>query len=274
MYIENLKSLDDGLRRAWLEGDWNVFEGQFFTEWNEEHHVVNPFKIPPHWYKFGGLDLGGTREHPTVMLKLAQDPETLTVYVYDETTIIGSLEVVMDEIKSFQKTDPVDIIYADPDMWKTKIKTRESDVTPGLMMLNEGMPAIPADNTRVTGWYVVKSWMHWTSQKPSKLKIFANCYETIRTIPLMMFNTKSGSNLDMMDMPNDDYADALRYALVSGIQYPTTADVTTSALSIKQEEDAKEESAMDIFCDTSNSISEHEFVKTRYKTRRRAAIWV
>lgn len=30
-------------RRAFLEGDWNVFDGQFFTEFREALHIVPPF---------------------------------------------------------------------------------------------------------------------------------------------------------------------------------------------------------------------------------------
>lgn len=277
-YIENLKTLDDARRRAWLDGDWEIFEGQFFTEWNESVHVVQPFEIPENWYKFAGLDLGGSREHPTVMLKLAQDPDTLTVYVYDETTIIGSVEVMIEEIKAFQEKNPAQIIFADPDMWKQKIKSRESDNTPGIMMTNEGLPVVPADNTRITGWYVVKSWMHWTQNRPPKVKIFANCSETIRTIPLMLFNTKAGSSLDMMDMTHDDYADALRYALVSGVQYPTSYEIITTqekASAQKQEEDNSGRIPEEFFDYNYSDSKPHFFNGTiKYNSKKRSLIWV
>ena len=55
-YIKQLKALPPKLRQAWLEGDWNVFEGQFFEEFADrpEHyadrlwtHVIEPFPIDP-----------------------------------------------------------------------------------------------------------------------------------------------------------------------------------------------------------------------------------
>src|SRR5271154_6708334 len=46
------------LVRAWLEGDWSAIEGAFFTEWNEDKHVVTPFAIPNTWLRFRSADWG------------------------------------------------------------------------------------------------------------------------------------------------------------------------------------------------------------------------
>ena len=57
-YIEELKALPDKRRRAWLEGDWTVFEGQVFEEWRNELHVLEEFEVPPNWEWGAGLDFG------------------------------------------------------------------------------------------------------------------------------------------------------------------------------------------------------------------------
>lgn len=47
LYVARLKSISDpALRRAWLDGDWDVFIGQAFT-FSREHHVIEPYRIPP-----------------------------------------------------------------------------------------------------------------------------------------------------------------------------------------------------------------------------------
>jgi len=51
-YIARLKKLPKDQRKALLDGDWEVFEGQFFSEWNEAVHVCEPFTIPSWWIKF------------------------------------------------------------------------------------------------------------------------------------------------------------------------------------------------------------------------------
>lgn len=45
-YIEYLESLDGDLGRAWRDGDFDVFEGQAFSEWRDDKHVVNNFDYP------------------------------------------------------------------------------------------------------------------------------------------------------------------------------------------------------------------------------------
>lgn len=46
-YVRRLESLPYALRKAWLEGSWDVFAGQFFTEWDRRLHVCRPFSVPP-----------------------------------------------------------------------------------------------------------------------------------------------------------------------------------------------------------------------------------
>ena len=79
-YKRQLEALPPKLRAAWLEGDWNIFEGQFFEEFLEEPpetvaqecglsveelkqqrrwtHVIEPFDIPKQWTVFRSFDWG------------------------------------------------------------------------------------------------------------------------------------------------------------------------------------------------------------------------
>lgn len=66
-YIHQLEALPPKLKKAWLEGSWDIFEGQFFEEFidDEEHyedrtwtHVIEPFEIPPDWTIVRSYDFG------------------------------------------------------------------------------------------------------------------------------------------------------------------------------------------------------------------------
>lgn len=58
-YIDRLyQAGDEQLVRAWLEGDWSVTLGQFFTEWRPQGHVIPDAEIPRHWTRFTSLDWG------------------------------------------------------------------------------------------------------------------------------------------------------------------------------------------------------------------------
>lgn len=45
-YAANLAKLPDNLRRAFLDGDWDIFEGQALPEFNQAKHVTTKFPYP------------------------------------------------------------------------------------------------------------------------------------------------------------------------------------------------------------------------------------
>ena len=45
-YGNRLLALPERERRALLNGDWNIFEGQYFTEFDPRRHIIDPFEIP------------------------------------------------------------------------------------------------------------------------------------------------------------------------------------------------------------------------------------
>lgn len=61
-YVNLLRSIKDPiLRRAWLEGDWDVVLGGFFGDvWNKFKHVVPDFRPPGHWPRIVGMDWGSS----------------------------------------------------------------------------------------------------------------------------------------------------------------------------------------------------------------------
>ncbi|MBN1999029.1 phage terminase large subunit, partial [candidate division KSB1 bacterium] len=70
-YVAMLDSLPEDLRRAWKDGDWDVFAGQYFSKWRRDRHVIAPFKIPHEWPKYRGYDHGYAA--PTAVVWIAVD---------------------------------------------------------------------------------------------------------------------------------------------------------------------------------------------------------
>ena len=54
-YKRQLENMPEEMRRAHLDGDWDLFVGQYFTEFRRDAHVIHPFKIPDHWQKYRHL---------------------------------------------------------------------------------------------------------------------------------------------------------------------------------------------------------------------------
>lgn len=56
-YLDQLDAIaDPNKRKALRYGDWNVFEGQYFSEFRNDLHVCKPFEIPLTWRKIIALD--------------------------------------------------------------------------------------------------------------------------------------------------------------------------------------------------------------------------
>jgi phage terminase large subunit len=69
-YIEQLKAQPPKQREAWLHGNWDVYEGQFFEEFRDDPghyadrkftHVIPPFEPPPGWRIYRSFDWGYAR---------------------------------------------------------------------------------------------------------------------------------------------------------------------------------------------------------------------
>lgn len=61
-YVARLQMVGNArLVEAWLLGKWDVIEGAYFEEWNEQRHIIPQFIIPPHWTRFTSMDWGSAR---------------------------------------------------------------------------------------------------------------------------------------------------------------------------------------------------------------------
>lgn len=56
--MKSLLSLPDNMRSAWLEGNWDAFAGQFFSEFRRDVHVVKPCAIPEGSRIYRAFDYG------------------------------------------------------------------------------------------------------------------------------------------------------------------------------------------------------------------------
>src|SRR6185503_16933282 len=85
-YIDRLKSVGSTeLVRAWLDGDWTIVQGAFFTEWDPKRHVIRPFAIPDGWTKFRSLDWGSAAPFSVGWWAVMQATSSTTAGPFRET---------------------------------------------------------------------------------------------------------------------------------------------------------------------------------------------
>jgi hypothetical protein len=73
-YLKSLRSLPSHLKRAFLDGDWDVYAGQYFDRFDCAKHVVRAEQIDwkPWWPRWISIDWGF--EHPAAVYWHAQAP--------------------------------------------------------------------------------------------------------------------------------------------------------------------------------------------------------
>lgn len=207
-YVSRLELLPEKERQALLYGDWDIFDGQFFTEFDRKIHVVEPFVIPKDWRIYRardyGLDMCAT-------LWIAMDYH-MNCYAYKE---LYEPDLIVSEAarKINEMTDEkIQIDYAPPDLWNRNKDTGKSTAD---IFAENGQYLTKADNNRVTGWLAVHEWLKIykdeQGQPNSKLKIFSNCVNLIRTLPALQHDEKNPNDVAVEPHELTHIPDALRY---------------------------------------------------------------
>ena len=157
---------------------------------------------------------------------LAQDPTTLRIYVCKEYECFASVQRYVYDISYINKTYFNNtIIYADKTMWNRNTIREEHDESPAMYFIREGLPLVKSNSDRINGWRMVKQWLHFENDQTPLLQIFKSCTKLIQTLPLLKHATRLGTSTEDLDSRGpDDAADALRYGLVTGFEYPSESE--------------------------------------------------
>lgn len=214
-YVHTLEALPEDQRRAYLDGDWDVVEGQFFKEWRKEKHVIEPFNIPSHWRCFRSMDWG--YNDPCCVLWFAVSPDR-RIFVFDEYYQDQRLvNDVAHTIREKTGTRKIDYTVGSPDMWQHRGMTNMtrkgfSGESIAESLILSGVPVMPADNSRMVGWQRVREFLGDAPDGKPWLQVFSNCRNLIKYMPQMQYDPNDHE--DALD--GDDHApEALRYGLMS-----------------------------------------------------------
>jgi len=219
-YASQLAALPEKLRKAYMDGDWNVFAGQFFSEWRDDIHTCEPFEIPESWPTVIGLDYGYAKS--AVAEWMAYDRDFNRFYVFDEISAVGmTYEKFAEKIKA--KEHKTRIISADPAIFAKKDSPVSGDMEMGKVL--KDFRIYPANNDRVIGWGKVREHLALDKEGNPKLKVFKGCRDLIVNLPTLVYSEIKSKGEDLETESNDHSADALRY----GIMYFKDKIVKTNA---------------------------------------------
>ncbi|MBQ3552229.1 MAG: phage terminase large subunit [Clostridia bacterium] len=214
-YLIQLESLPEELRRAHLNGDWDVFAGQFFKEFDRVKHVCEPFQIPGEWKRFRSMDWGFN--DPCCVLWHAVNNDG-AIYTYRELYVRQQrADQIARDILKESGDEHISYTVASPDMWQKRGAVLSSQggylgECIAELFLKLGVPLIPADNSRVLGWQRVREYLAEDTSGRPRWQAFPCCNNLIRTLPMLVYD--SHNREDAAD--GEDHApEALRYALMS-----------------------------------------------------------
>jgi phage terminase large subunit len=231
-YLKNLQDLPEDLRRAYLDGDWEVFIGQFFGDWRYDIHRIEPIEVDRYWGKIFGLDWGFS-PHPFHAGWYTQDFQG-NVFKYRELEGNETApQDVANQIVELSRDDSgLTFGVGDSQMWELnpysakKPQEAYSDKsiaeTIRSVLQRHGMDMFQANKNRITGWTLLKTMLQWDAElnaqgrreftKRPKYYVFSACPLTISAYPNMIHSKLHPE--DMQKIDGDDPCDTDRYALM------------------------------------------------------------
>ncbi len=211
-YVASLRSLPEKLRDAWLYGRWDVFEGQFFPEFDASRHVCRVSDVPPRCKYFIALDYGFDM---LAALLMAIDGDG-NLYAVRERCVSGlTLAEAAREVSCLAYGMGAETAICSPDLWNRRQDSGKSGFE--IMQAQQGMPPmVSADDRRVAGWRVLREYLSPVSGAPA-LHICEPCRELIRCLPALLFDRDRPEDASGEPHSITHAPEALRYAVMARI---------------------------------------------------------
>lgn len=244
-YIEQLEALPPRLRRMWLEGCWDFYDGQFFEDFRTEPdpvkceeagitreeaiergrwtHVIKPFDISTgerrSWKIYRSYDFGYAKpfscawwaiDHDGVMYRIM---ELYGCTQNPDEGLKWTPDQQFKEIARIEREHPwlkgrqIEGV-ADPAIWDASRGDSIADTAD-----KYGVYFTPGDHERLAGWMQCHYRLQFDENGYARCYIFDNCKGFIRTIPLLMYDEHKPEDLDTK--MEDHIADEWRYMCMS-----------------------------------------------------------
>ena len=238
-YRRTLEALPEHLRRAFLDGDWNVFAGQYFDKFDIGRHTARPedVRLEPWWPRWVSVDWGF--QHPSAVYWHCAAPGSVgfqpalvagaegenrrqdagatrssRIATYREFVQNNlSPRMLAQAIAERSGREQISEVFLSPDAFAHRTSEASIAEQLGDVLVANGLPRpSPADDDRVGGWQLMYQML-----ENDEWVITENCRELIEGLPLLVRDERRVE--DVRKVEGDDPADAARYGLVSGVRY-------------------------------------------------------
>lgn len=227
-YINFLNHLPPKLKKAWRDGSWDVYQGQFFETFTNDSenydsqqwtHVINPIPIPRYWPIYRSFDWGYNK------------PFSAGYYTYYDGTLYRIAELygvqysgneavantgvkwppqkVFAEMQKMEREHPLlrgrEITgVADPAIWDAQYGESIAETAEKYGIFFE-----KGDHERIPGWMQCQYRLMFDDLGYPRFYVFNTCKEFIRTIVTLQYDEHKAEDLDSDG--EDHCADEWRY---------------------------------------------------------------
>jgi hypothetical protein len=231
-YVRRLQAISDPLlRKAWLEGNWDVVMGGFYDDvWSRDKHVLPFFRPPDYWPRIMGFDWGSARPFSVGWYTISGGDyvETLrralprgAIIRYDEwygcekgkpntgirrPSVDVAAEILRREELRGEDSALIDRI-ADPAIFVSQDGPSIAE-----KMALAGVIFRRGDNKRIPGWEECRSRLAGDDNGP-RFYVTENCTYFIQTVPALERDERNWEDVETRSI--DHIADEWRYVLMS-----------------------------------------------------------
>ncbi len=224
-YVKVLEALPPKLKKAWLHGDWNIFEGQFFDDFvigDEEAqksrrytHVIQPFEIPEDYVIYRSFDFGYSKPFDCSWWAVDYEGRAYLILQLYGCTGLPNEGVRWEPEQIFREIHEIECSHrwlkgrkiigvADPSIWDaSRGDAIIAAADRNFVHFDRG------DNSRIAGWMQCHSRLAFDSEGRPRVQFFNTCHHAIRTLPLLQFSMTRPEDLDSDG--EDHFADSFRY---------------------------------------------------------------
>lgn len=200
MYLKNLASMPEDLRRAYRYGDWDAIGGNYFPEFRQHTHTMKPFVPPAHWPLYRSFDYG-LDMFSCFWWAVDEDGRCWAIRQFEhEKLIVTEAAAALKD-----HTLPHEVIqatYAPPDIWA---RQKDSGRTMAELFQAEGINIVRSDNNRIQGHMLMKTMMAPIPlHDPFVKSLFPDGQAPEKLPGLMFFSNLEKPMSDIVSIQSDD----------------------------------------------------------------------
>jgi len=221
-YLQYLEGLTGWLYKAWRKGDFDISAGQYFTTWDYDTHVIEPFGLPRNWRYWLAMDYGFT--HYTVFHLLGQSNDGIVYAIDEHAERRWLVKRHAPAVKAMVHRNGLEWYMIEKCVAGADVFAQRGTTTATIadQYADNNIVLERAQMDRISGAANILDYLGDPNGQPviePHLFIFNRCSRLIETLPLMEHDPHRPEDVLKVDVDDDgnggdDFYDGFRYALM------------------------------------------------------------